>query len=279
MAVSGPPEGTTEKADYAAALASRQFFGGRLSEQYHDHYHLIASVFNGVVLGGAATSLLLIVRATEGSLPRTAALALWLGSFASLVCTYNGPIVNSILITCPPNLMDVVTPFLMGVLGFAQFAVAVPLPAAGGEVPSSAAQLDHLTWWFLVAAVQWAVVSAHMVNTISHLYATWAGAPAEMDPLMEWCGRLLRQALAGCVATALVLTTVFLLLRFPSPDVPGLRSLPSPTSLQEWQGVMGMAYFAGMVGLVVTQMQARTVIVTSVSAPPHRSDGEGHEAP
>ena len=51
-----PPAAPTS----AATPAYRQFFGARLKDQYGDHYYLIVSIFNGVVLAVAALALLAI---------------------------------------------------------------------------------------------------------------------------------------------------------------------------------------------------------------------------
>jgi hypothetical protein len=263
-----------ENADYALALAMRRYFGARLSDQYRDHYHLIASVFNGVVLGAAAATLLLIVRSAVPGRPMSAALALWLGSFGSLICNYNGPMVNSILIVRPPNFVDIVTPFAIGVLGFALFALSVPLPPVAGRAPSQAAQLDHLTWWFLAAAADWAFVAAHILNTRAHLRLSLLETPADLVPLIAWCESILRRAIVGTVAMAVTLTVVFLLLRVGAPAVVGLRWLPPPRTLRTWQGLMALVYGAGMVGLVVIQEEARRVMTQSVSAKPIIPPGE-----
>lgn len=253
--MTGPVDGTQETVDYAAALTARQYFGERLSDQYRHHFHLIGSIFNATVLFSAAASLLLIFGSSEGTAPKAAALSLWVGSFGCLVCAYNGPLVNAMLIAQPPNAVDVVTPFVIGVLGFAQFAAVAPLAeGAGGAAPPAAAQLEHLTWWFAAAAAEWAVITVHMLGTIDHLRAGEADAPAELLPLMTWCGGILRRALRGSVATSLTLVVLFVALRWG----------PATGSLRRWQAVAGLLYVAEMVSLIVIQEQARRVMVRSV---------------
>ena len=252
-----PPANGERRAGAAAGGAgtAREYLGNRLSDQYRDHYHLIASVFNGVVLAGAAVSLLAILATDEPTGPRVAALSLWLGSFASLICTYNGPIVNSILITRAPNFVDVITPFLLGVMGFAQFAVLVPIRAAGNAPAApGGAQVDHLTWWFLAAAALWAVVLPNLSNTLAQVGATVEESPEDVAPLVRWCEGIVRKAVQGTVAIVVSLLVAFLLLRVRPTE-----------QLWKWQAALGLGYFGGMGALVMIQEQARRAMVASVS--------------
>jgi len=211
-----------------------------------------------------------ILSAPEAAGPKIASLALWLGSFGTLICNYSGPMVNSILITRAPTRIDVVTPFVLGVLGFALFVVLMPLRAQVSEVaPSSSAQFDHLTWWFLVAAVLWAVVALNLVSTVAQIRATVGESPPELLALLSWCGEIVRKARLGSLGTSVTLLVMFLMLKVGPQRSGAFGWLPGSESLQEWQAALGLAYFGSMVGLITLQEQARAEMAASVSAQTH----------
>jgi hypothetical protein len=239
-----------------ATTDARQALREHLTEEYDAHYSLIASIFNGVVLFAAAVALLAILASGEGAGPKAAALGLWLASLGSLVAVYNGYLVDSILISEPPNVVDVVVPFLSGVIEFAQFAVLVPLASKGtGGEPSAAAQLDHLTWWFLCSTVLTVTGVVTQLNVRGQMARTLDAAPADMAALVRWCAAQSRKGLTAAYIMTGVCLVVFVLLR-----------LGLPPALRQWQGVLGVTFFAGAVNAVVLEDKARGFIAASVSS-------------
>lgn len=238
-----------------SASVGRRFFKDRLTDQYAHHYHLIVSIFKGVALGSAAISFLAIVGSQEATLVKVTALALWLTSLAAMMATYDGIMVSSIMVTTPPNTIDLVAPFLMGLTEFMLFAVLMPLPAdSGGVQPSAAAQLEHLTWWPLVFASLTLVATTDIANTKAQLTASAPQAPKQVQPLVYWyIGSLRHSWILTAICTVAVLVAFL-----------GLRL--GPDALHRWQGVMAVIVLFGMVNGILDSERARQRIVASVDA-------------
>jgi hypothetical protein len=249
-----------------AGSGQRQSLQAHVTGEYDAHYSLIASIFNGVVLFAAAVSLLAILASGEAAGPKAAAVGLWLASLGGLVAVYNGYLVDSILISEPPNVVDVVVPFLSGVIEFAQFAVLVPLATQGpGGPPSPGAQLEHLTWWFLCATVLTGTGVVTQLNVRRQMSRTLERSPADLAALVRWCAGEARKGLVAAVAMTGVCLTVFLLMGPGPPHVWLLGGLPSPAALRHWQGLLGLAFVAGALNAVVLEDRARAFIAASVS--------------
>jgi hypothetical protein len=243
-----------------------QTLQARVTGEYDAHCSLIASIFNGVVLFAAAGSLLAILASRESAGPRTAAVGLWLATLAGLVAVYNGYLVDAILISEPPNAVDVVVPFLSGTIEFTQFAVLVPLASNGrGAPPSPAAQLEHLTWWFLCASVLTSAGVVTQLNVRRHITRTLERAPSDLAPLVRWCARESRKGLVAAVVMTATTLAVFLLMGPGLPQLWLLDRLPAPAALRHWQGLLGLTFFAGAVNAVVLEDRGRAFIAASVS--------------
>jgi hypothetical protein len=238
-----------------SASVGRRFFHDRLTDQYAHHYHLIVSIFKGVALGSAAVSFLAIVGSAEAAQAKVTALALWIASLAAIIATYDGIMITSILSNAPPNTVDLVAPFVMGLAEFMQFAVLTPLAADSvrGE-PIAAAQLQHLTWWPLVFAVLTLTATVDIANAKSQMRRTVDRAPPELEPLIRWYMGSLRQSelsTGGCSAAMVV---AFVALHF------------GPDRLGRWQAVVAGVTFVGMVNGILASERARHRIVASVDA-------------
>lgn len=258
----------------AAALTSRlavppsvgrRFFHDRLTDQYAHHYHLIVSIFKGVSLYSAAVSFLAIFASHEPDSVKFAAAALWVASLAAIMATYDGIMVTSIIASSPPNAVDLVAPFVMGLSEYVQFAVLIPLaPGPGGTEPSVAAQLEHITWWPLVFAVLAFTGSIDIANARAQMAKGLSRAPTDLQPLLEWYATSLRQSQISTMASSAAGLAAFLVLHF-GPDGP-----------RHWQAALAIAVFVGMVNGIVISERARRRIVESVAAVVrHAPAGEG----
>jgi hypothetical protein len=238
-----------------SASVGRRFFHDRLTDQYAHHYHLIVSIFKGVALGSAAVSFLAIVGSAEPAQAKVTALALWVTSLAAIIATYDGIMITSILSNAPPNTVDLVAPFVMGLAEFMQFAVLTPLAAdpVRGE-PSAAAQLDHLTWWPLVFAVLTLTAAVDIANAKAQMRRTLHLAPRELQPLIHWYVGSLRQSQISIGICSAAMVVAFVALHF------------GPDRLGRWQAVVAGVTFVGMVNGILSSERARHRIVSSVDA-------------
>lgn len=255
-----PAAAAAAAADVTSRLAvppsvGRRFFHDRLSDQYAHHYHLIVSIFKGVSLYSAAVSFLAISASQEPGVAKVAAMALWVASLAAIMATYDGIMVTSIVASAPPNAVDLVAPFVMGLAEYVQFAVLIPLgPGPGGAEPSVAAQLEHITWWPLVFAVLALTGAIDIANARAQMAKGLSRAPAHLQPLLEWYAASLRQSQISTMASSGAALAAFLLLHF------------GPAGIRHWQAVLAVAVFVGMVNGIVISERARHRIVASVAA-------------
>jgi hypothetical protein len=250
----GPVLPEIPPAPTVSASVGRRFFHDRLTNQYAHHYHLIVSIFKGVALTSGAVALLGIVSSTEDVAVKVTALGLWLASLAAIIATYDGIMVASIVVTAPPNGIDLVAPFVMGLAEFTQFAVLTPLPLdASGTQPIRAAQFAHISWWPLVFAVLAVTACLDIANSRVQIRRNLAEAPLDLQPLLSWYMGNLRESELMTGASALVMVAAFVALRV------------GPAALQRWQLLIAACVLFGMVNGILSQERARHRIVTSVA--------------
>jgi hypothetical protein len=244
-----PPSAPT-----VSASVGQRFFHDRLTNQYAHHYHLIVSIFKGVALTSGAIALLGIVSSPEQGTVKVTALGLWLASLAAIIASYDGIMVASIVVSAPPNGIDLVAPFVMGVAEFTQFAVLVPLAHdATGRPPTTAAQFAHLSWWPLVVAILGATACGGIANSRAQIRRSLGAVPADLRPLVRWYMDDLRDSEIITAVSGVCMLAAFTALRL------------APAALQRWQLVIGGVVLFGMVTGIVSQERARHRIVTSVA--------------
>lgn len=226
----------------------------RLADQYAHHYHLIVSILKGVVLYAAATSILSIHGSSTSGLVKTVATMYWVAGLAAMVTNYDGIMVGSLIITRPPNMVDVVMPFLLGVAEFAHFAVLMPLAdnAVTGRV-SQSAQLKHLVWWPMLFGLFTLIASIEITTSRRTLREDPAGM--SMSPLLAELVRWYRASLVGgqrfTACVSVLLMAAFFVLRAGSE------------TLREWQGVLAVIVLAGTcAGLIGTEQARRRIVAT-----------------
>lgn len=236
-----------------SASVGRQFFRDRLNSQYASHYHLIVSIFKGVALSGAGLSFLAILASQEATGVKATALAIWVTGLAAIIATYNGIMVVSIVVNTPPNVIDLVTPFVMGLAEFVQFGVLMPRAApANGVEPGTAAQLQHLTWWPLVFAALMLSACVGISNSKVQMHRAVATAPAGIKPLLRWYVRSLTQSQMSTGVMSVVMTVGFLVFHYGA------------AGLRHWQAVLAAVGLFGMVNGIVATEQVRHRIAASV---------------
>ena len=251
-----------------SATVGRQFFRDRLTSQYASHYHLIVSIFKGVALSSAGISFLAIVASQEPTSVKATALAIWLTGVAAIIATYNGIMVVSIIVSTPPNAIDLVTPFVMGLAEFMQFAVLIPRSASVTGVERDAtSQLEHLTWWPLVFAALMLSACIGISNSKGHLRKTAAAAPPDVQPLLRWYMGSLTQSQTSTAITTAVMGAAFVALH------------DGPSSLLHWQGVLAGIGLFGMVNGIVATERARQRMVDSVGSEAPAVDAMSDERP
>jgi hypothetical protein len=239
--------------DATAASPPLRRLRERLTDQYAHHYHLIVSVFKGLPLsvGGFA---LLAIFATQGpGTVKLATLTLWVASVLVIIATYEGIMVSSIMVDAPPNSVDVMIPFVLGLAEYALFAVLSPLGSDPGRgVPSRAAQLEHLTWWPLVFAVVAVTAGAGIANSKRRIRTTVQTTSQGVGALLQSYAAALARDQARTVLSGLGMVLVFALLHFVS--VP----------LRSWIGAVGALVALAMVTGIASQERIRSSIAPTV---------------
>jgi len=207
----------------------------RLVDQYAHHYHLIVSIFKGVSLFAGATALHSIFIHGATLNVKLNALAFWLGSFTTIVITYDSIMVTTIISVVRPNAVDVVGPFLLGLGEFLQFTVLTVSDGGDGSRASAAGQLSQLSWWPLVFAFSTAAGWAIIRNYQRQLSWSLEHAPPQLAEGYRWIRETARRDLFGAGLAAVLMLVPFAALR-------------GWEDLREWQGVIGMVVFAGNIG-------------------------------
>jgi len=231
-------------------LATRQVLSPRLTDQYAHHYHLLVSILKGVVLYAAATSILAIYAAETSTTVKTVATMYWVAGLVSMVANYDGIMVGSLIITRPPNLTDVVMPFLLGVAEYSHFAILAP--AAGNQ--STKAQLAHLAWWPLLFGAFTLIACIEITASKRASEASSRSAPDMID-LHDMYRESLKggQIFTAVSATVLILSSLAL-----RAGVPG--HLLALNTLRHWQGVLALLVtFGSVAGLLATEQVRRKI--------------------
>ena len=238
---------------------SAELLASRLADQYVHHYHLLVSILKGIVLYAAATAILALYTTDQPASVRIVATMYWVAGVVSMVANYDGIMVGSLIITRPPNMVDVVMPFLLGIAEYSHFAVLTPLPydPVNGAV-SEAEQLSHLTWWPLIFGI-------FTLIAFIEISASRRGSLDEatrLDPEMAELNRWYAGSLVGgqrfTAISATMLFVAFVALRT------GLPGGPSLDTLRHWQWVLAVIVTFGSVMGVLASEQARRRIVASV---------------
>ncbi len=222
----------------------------RVADQYAHHYHLIVSILKGVVLYAAATSILAIYAADTATSVKTVATLYWVAGLVSMIANYDGIMVGSLVITRPPNITDVVMPFLLGVAEYSHFAILMPV--AGPEATS--AQLAHLAWWPLLMATFTFIACIEITATKRATLESSRMAP-EMAELHGWYRDSLTGGQRFTALSSFVLFLAFVALR---TGLPG--DLVALDTLRRWQGVLAVLVAMGSVaGLLATEQVRRRI--------------------
>ncbi len=118
-------------------VADPELLHARLIDQYAHHYHLIVSIFKGVSLFAAAAAVYSIFSdgATLGV--KLNAIGFWLGSFATILVTYDAIMVSTIVTVARPNVVDVIGPFALGLGEFLQFTVLTFSGSGAGDASAT----------------------------------------------------------------------------------------------------------------------------------------------
>ena len=249
--------------------SERRFLLARLENHFSSHYQLIVAIFKGVTLFNGVVALQAILSTHDGPSDlrwKWVALAFWVASFASIILTYDAILVATLIVTQEPNALDIVLPFIIGLMEFMQFSVLQPLTAEAGVVPSVAQQLEHLTWWPLTHALLATTASLVMMNTQRQLTANLGRLPGDMQVLFRSYKRGLRVDQAFVAVNAAILYLAFVALRNGLPGAERLESLPDLATLREYQGLIGVTTLVGMAVGIRNQERARRHIADGLAA-------------
>lgn len=243
--------------------ADPELLKARLVDQYAHHYHLIVSIFKGVSLFAAAAAIHSIFSDGATLNVKLNALALWLGSFSTILVTYDAIMVTTIISVERPNVLDVVGPFLLGLGEFVQFTV---LTLEGGDSASATAagQLSQIAWWPLVFACSTAAGWANAFNYSRHLSGMVAHAPPQLVETYRRFHQNSRRDLFWTAVPPVFLLVAFAVLRWVSED------------LRMWQGVLGVIVLCGNSGALLNYEMARRTLWDALR--PHPAGEAGAEA-
>ena len=248
----------------------RELLRSRLRDHFSSHYQIIVAIFKGVTLFNGVTVLADILATDHrpgGAGWKWVALAFWLASFVSIILTYDAMLVSTIVSTELPNAIDIIMPFIFGLLEFMQFSVLQPLPGTEAGGVSSAQQLEHLTWWPLVHALLLTSASLLVGNKQGQLTRNIRTLPGDLKATITEYKHNMKQDQLRLVIVAVWFYISFLALRGGLAEVPGLGRLDVGT-LREYQGVLGLGACVGMTVGIATQRRAQRQIARSL-----RSDG------
>jgi hypothetical protein len=235
----------------------------RLADQYAHHYHLLVSILKGVVLYAAATSILSIYGSHTAASVKTVATMFWAAGLISMVANYDGIMVGSLIITRPPNIVDVVMPFFLGVAEYSHFAVLSPLSDDGvSGAASTSAQLSHLTWWPLLFGIFTLIACIEITASKRASLES-----ARMNPDTADLHHLYRDSLTGGQRFTAVCSTLlfvgFVVLRTGLPGDVG----PALDTLRRWQGVLAVIVtFGSVAGLLGTEAVRRRIMTSLAGA-------------
>ena len=187
------------------------------------------------------------------------ALGFWVGSFATLLVTYDAIMVAAIVTVARPNIADVIFPFVLGLVEFLQFTVLTLPAGSDGPGPLASAQLSQIAWWPFVFAFATAAGFVNIVNQRQQLQANIAKASPELVGVCRWYERNLRTDKVVTGAATTLMLIAFVVLRWGWPD------------LRKWGGALGLMMGAGAAGsLRNTELGRRKF--TEAFAPVQRGD-------
>ena len=236
----------------------------RVLDQYEHHYHLLVSILKGIVLYAASTSILAIYASDQPAIVRTVATMYWVAGMVSMVANYDGIMVGSLIITRPPNMIDVVMPFLLGVAEFSHFAVLAPLPDDPVTGPlSTAEQLSHLAWWPFIFGVFTLIACIEISASRRGSLAEAERMGPDMAELNRWYANSLTGGQRFTAISSTMLLLAFFALRSDLPD-----PFPTLDTLRRWQGVLAVIVTFGSVAGLVASEQARRRIMATVAESP-----------
>lgn len=227
----------------------------RLTMQYSIHLNLITSIFKGVALYEAAVSLFAIFSTQSGTAVKLTALSMWLAGFGAIIASYNGVMLASVIVVGITNTADLVAPFFLGLMEFTIFATLVPVDSGGAGRPSAAAELDHLTWWFLAYGLLLFIAWFSLRNlrrSVEHARAT---EPGDVAPFLEWQSAHIRLRARISVINACVLTVGFFAFHY------------GPEGLRHWQPVLSLYLVVGLVQGILYQERAFAMLEAAVDSP------------
>lgn len=238
----------------------------RLVDQYADHYQQIIAIFKGVSLFAAAAALHSIF--SEGATlgVKLNALGFWLGSFATMLVTYDSIMVTTIVTVARPNVLDVLAPFVLGLGEFLQFTVLTLSAGPAGLELLVEEQLSQIAWWPLVAALTGLAGCGLMANYERHLVVSMQHSPPQLDPGYRQLAKNLRSDKIVTLIFASLLLAALAVLRW---GWPGLR---------RWEGIVGFLAFAGSTGSLWNYEVARRKFTDAFAAPPVEAPAPAAEA-
>lgn len=225
----------------------------KLTDQYAHHYHLLVSILKGVVLYAAATSILAIYASDTSTTVKEVATMYWVAGLVSMVANYDGIMVGSLIITRPPNIVDVVMPFLLGVAEYSHFAILAPV----AETRSTSVQLAHLTWWPLLFGL-FTFIACIEITASKRASLESSRMTPDIKELHRWYQASLTGGQRFTAINSVLLFTSFLVLRRGLPgDFIGLDTL------RRWQGGLAvLVAFGSVAGLMATEQVRRRIDTT-----------------
>jgi hypothetical protein len=229
----GPRRSRPRESTGFIEVADLELLHARLIDQYAHHYSLIISIFKGVSLFAGATAVHSIFSNGATLTVKLNALALWLGSFTTLLVTYDAIMVATMVTVARPNIADVILPFLLGLAEFVEFTVLTLQAGPDASGARVQMQLSQIAWWPLVFAFATATGLVNIVNHRRQLRTSVARAAPGLREAYRWYQRNVRSDQLMTSAITALMLVAFVVLRWGAPD------------LRKWQGVLGLMMCAG----------------------------------
>jgi len=238
----------------------RDLLRGHVIDQYQHHLHLTISIFKGITIGAAAYSFLGILASgrTIGDLAEWTAISFWAASFFMVISSYDGMMVNSLVAVTPPNVLDIILPFVLCIGEFVMFPILNPQFSGlvtPGLTPTGA--LRSLAWWPLAATCLTAVGLVFMANTQGSLTRSIDELPPEFHAFLRWFKAEIRKNQVGSAIGGCVSFVLFLAFRYGAPHVWLLDRLPSAAHLRRWEALLGPVLMIGAISGIFSEERVR----------------------
>jgi hypothetical protein len=238
-----------------------------LAEERRNHLHITVSIFKGMTLGAAAYALLAILNATGTLAPRVTltSLIFWAASFLVIIVTYDAMMLSSLITMTSSNGIDLVIPFVYGIIEFSLFPILAPVLLPSGLNRSSAAALTHLSWWPLAIAFVVAIGSLDLMNSQTALTATVSELPPHLQSFILGVKSLLRKNQAATAGSLVFYLAAFFALRFGLPHLGALDGQATAARLRPWEGILGLFVIANNVFGIWSIEQTRKALAVALA--------------